>query len=73
MEDLISRQAVINTIENEQMKIMRSDWAIDEAKFSAMSEIRALILDMPSSNTEKTTIFERLWDELYEWLNDTRF
>ena len=50
----ISRQAAIDAIENEQNKIMRSDWAIDQAKFSAMSEIRALIADLPSVSTEKT-------------------
>ena len=71
MEDTISRQTAIGVIENEQMKIMRSEWAIDQAKFSAMSEIRALIADIPSASTEKMTMFERLWDVLYEWLNDT--
>ena len=54
MRDLIERQAAIDAIENEQMKIMRSDWAIDQAKFSAMSEIRALIAELPSVSTEKT-------------------
>ena len=53
-DDTISRQAAIDAIENEQKKIMRSDWAIDQAKFSAMSEIRALIADLPSVSTEKT-------------------
>ena len=53
MSDLIERQAAIDAIENEQKKIMRSDWAIDQAKFSAMSEIRALIADLPSVSTEK--------------------
>lgn len=53
-EDAISRKAAIDTIENEQKKIMRSDWAIDQAKFSAMSEIRALIADLPSVSTKKT-------------------
>lgn len=53
-EDAISRHAAIDAIENEQKKIMRSDWAIDQAKFSAMSEIRALIADLPSVSTEKT-------------------
>ena len=37
-----------------------------------MSEIRALIADLPSASTEDKTMFERLWYELYEWLNDTR-
>ena len=54
MRDLIERQAAIDAIEHEQMKIMRSDWAIDQAKFSAMSEIRALIAELPSVSTEKT-------------------
>lgn len=53
-DDAISRQAAIDAIENEQKKIMRSDWAIDQAKFSAMSEIRELIADLPSVSTEKT-------------------
>ena len=52
--DAISRQAAIDAIENEQKKIMRSDWSIDQAKFSAMSEIRALIEALPSVSTEKT-------------------
>lgn len=51
--DCISREQAINAIENEQKKIMRSDWAIDQAKFSAMSEIRALIADLPSVGTEE--------------------
>ena len=52
-EDAISRQVVIDAIENEQKKIMRSDWAIDQSKFSAMSEIRELIVELPPVNTEK--------------------
>lgn len=58
-DDTISRQAAIDAIENEQKKIMRSDWAIDQAKFSAMSEIRALIADLPSVSTEKTGRWEK--------------
>lgn len=52
-EDAISRQAAIDAIENEQKKIMRSDWAIDQAKFSAMSEIREIILELPSVTCPK--------------------
>lgn len=48
MEDAISRQAVIDAIENEQKKIMRSEWAIDQAMFSAMSEIREIINELLS-------------------------
>ena len=59
-EDVISRQAAIDAIENEQKKIMRSDWAIDQAKFSAMSEIRALIADLPSVSTEKTGRWKKI-------------
>ena len=55
-EESISRQAAIDSIENEQKKIMRSDWAIDQAKFSAMSEIRALIEELPSVSMEKPKI-----------------
>lgn len=51
--DAISRQAAIDAIENEQMKIMRSVLAIDQAKFSAMSEIRSLIVDLPSVTTQQ--------------------
>ena len=66
--DLISRQAAIDAIENEQKKIMRSDWAIDQAKFSAMSDIRALIEDLPSVNPQKTGHFVR-WYEVEEKKN----
>lgn len=62
-EDAISRQAAIDAIENEQKKIMRSDWAIDQAKFSAMSDIRALIADLPSVSTEKTDAYKQGWHD----------
>lgn len=45
--DIISRQAAIDAIETEQKKIMRSDWAIDQAKFSAMSDILEIISELP--------------------------
>lgn len=46
-EDAISRQTAIDAIETEQKKIMRSDLAIDQAKFSAMSDIREIISELP--------------------------
>lgn len=45
--DTINRHAAIDAIETEQKKIMRSDWAIDQAKFSAMSDIREIIRELP--------------------------
>ena len=72
--DAISRQEAIKTIENEQKKIMRSDWAIDQAKFSAMSEIRALIEELPSVSMEKPKKCGDLISrqEAIEWMGNIR-
>lgn len=49
MSDLIDRQMVIDTIEEMQMPIMRSEWSSDQYKFSTLAEVREKILQLPSA------------------------
>lgn len=52
MDDLISRQAAIDAIEQMQMPIMRSEFPEEQYVFTGMSEALRAIKDLPSAQPE---------------------
>ena len=53
MDDLISRQAAIEAIEEMQKPIMRSNYSHEQFIFRGMSEARQAIIDLPSVQPRK--------------------
>ena len=56
--DLISRQMVIDAIEEMQIPIMRSKCESDQFKFSALAEVRQMISELPSAQPHGKWILE---------------
>ena len=61
MDDLISRQAAIEAIEQMQMPIMRSEFPEEQLVFTGMSEALQAIKDLPSAQPDKT--YEQGWKD----------
>ena len=68
MSDLISRQAAIVALDNRMSSCDNVDMQI------AMGFAKGIINDLSSVSAENvgTDHWEKLLDELYDWLNDTR-
>lgn len=66
--DLISRQAAIEAIEEMQMPIMRSQIENEQFVFKGMGEALQAIKDLPSAQERKKDIIQKFHDYQIEWL-----